>query len=548
MKNFLAFFQVGFTGFLAFIYVFLLNNPEQVFPIVLDILKVAVLVSISVLVVNGLSFFIIDFWFTRKKRKHPSKLLKLVILVVLYSVCVFIILQILGQDTTKFFTTSALFAAIVGFAMQEPLGNFLSGIFLQIDQPFHIGDHIQFKELEGVVESIDWNSTDIRSSSGEITYIPNGVISKDLVKMIPSGIVHRTVDFTTSPNIPPNQVIDIVCKAVLNQPHPNINLDKPLFVRMWSYGLEEVTYKLFYYPKNYHEAENHTDPEIRCRVWYALSRAGLGNEYHSTEKERLLQLIAGIEFLRDLSIEAQNLLIENSKTLLFDKEELFDYHYLSSPAMFLVVKGCVAIEQELVPNLAKITVKPFSRQPRNHTESSYALKSIVIEQVASKLAEYIGPVAFSVTYQAAQETSSLYWLYLNVATHIENIDQRKEFLRHQPDAPTQQFLTGDFFGEMNLFCGESLPNIKIITLEETEILAFTPIAIANALHYDGISTNTISQYIAQYHHNYLTGTSQEVPSGVFNEQGISEQMQKHFEPYFHHLLRSLVTSDHGSGE
>ncbi|MDB9308478.1 mechanosensitive ion channel [Aphanizomenon sp. CS-733/32] len=540
MRNFLALFQVAFTGCLLFVYVVVLNNPQQVFPIVLYGLKVAVLISISIVIVNALSFLLINFWLTRRKRTRPSRLLKLIVSGFLYLICIFVILRILGQETTTFFTTSALFTAIVGFAMQEPLGNFLSGIFLQINQPFQIGDQIQFQGLEGVVESIDWNSTDIRLNSGEITYIPNGAIAKELVKMIASGSVYRTVDFTTSANIPPNQVMDTACKAVINQPLPNINLDQPVFVRMWSYGLTEVNYKLFYYPKNYSEAENHTDPEIRCRVWYALSRTSMGSEYQSTENERLLQLVSNIEFFRNLTVKAQSLLVENSKTLLFDAEELLDYQNLLSPAMFLVVRGCVAIEQKLVPNSTTITFKPFSRQPQNHTQSSYALKPIVIEQVASELAKYIGPVAFSLTYQAAKEVSSLYWLYASLAAEIENIDQRQEFLRRQPDAPTEKFLIGDFFGEMNLFLGEPLPLVKITAVEDTEIFAITPVAVANALHHDGISINTMSRYITQYHNNYLTGTLQEAPSRILNQDGISEQIQEHLKPYFRRLLDPLV--------
>jgi len=547
MKNFLALFQVAFTGCLIFLYVFLLNSPQQVFPTVLYILKIAVLISISVVIVNALSFIIINIWLSGKKRKRPSKLLKFVISVLLYSVCAFIILRILGRETTTFFTTSALFAAIVGFAMQEPLGNFLSGIFLQINQPFQIGDQIQFQGLEGmvvegIVESIDWNSTDIRLNSGEINYIPNGAIAKSLVKMVDSGSVYRTIDFTTSANTPPNQVINIACQAVLNQPHPNINPDKPVFARMWSYGLEEVNYKLFYYPKNYSEAENHTDPEIRCRIWYALSRTSLGTDYQSTENELLLQLVKNIEFFRHLSVEAQHILIQHSKTLLFDKEESLNHQNLLSPAMFMVVRGCVAIEQKLVSNLETITVKPFSRQLKDYSQSGYTLKPIAIEQVASELAKYIGPIAFSLTYQAAKKVSSLYWLYLNVANEIDNLDQRQEFLRHQPNAPTEQFLAGDFFGEMNLFLGEPLPTVKMIIIEDTEILAFTTAAVVNALHHDGISINTLSQYILQYHNNYLTGTLQEVSARIFNEVGILEQMHQQFAPYFPSPLEPVITS------
>ena len=72
----------------------------------------------------------------------------------------------------------------------------------------------------------------------------------------------------------------------------------------------------------------------------------------------------------------------------------------------------------------------------------------------------------------------------------------------------------------------------MIIIEDTEILAFTTAAVVNALHHDGISINTLSQYILQYHNNYLTGTLQEVSARIFNEVGILEQMHQQFAPYF----------------
>ena len=508
MKNFKPLFQVAVTGFLLFVYAFLSNNPQQVFPLVLDILKVFILISISVIIVNAL-LLLINFWFSSKKGRRPSKLLEFVVSVLLYGVCAFIILRILGRDTTTFTATSALLTAVIGFAMKDPLGNILSGVFIQIDQPFQIGERIQFKGLEGVVESIAWNSTDIRLNSGEFIHIPNGSIANDSLKVIPSGSVCRTVDFTTPDNVPPNQVKDVVCKAVLNQANPNINLDKPVFVRMWGNG----EYKLFYYPKQYNEAKNHTDPEIRKRIWYALSRAGWGSDYQPTDNERLLQLVSNIEFFRDLTVEAQLLLVQHSKTLLFDVGELLDRQNLLSPSMVLVVRGCVAIEQELISNSETDAVKPFSRRPKN--QYVYALKPRVVEQVAFELAKYIGPVAFSLTDQAAKKVSSVYWLYLNLAAEIDDLDRREAFLFNQPEVPTEKFQAGDLFGEMTLFLEEPLPTVKMITVEETELLAFTPAAVATALHQGGISINTVSQYITQYHDNYLTGTLQEVLSRDF---------------------------------
>lgn len=537
MKNFLLLFQAGLTGCLLFSYVFVLSTPEQILPVIIEILKIVVLISISVVFVNTLSFLIIDFWFTHKQGKQPSKLLKFTVSVVLYGIAAAVVLQILGKDTTQFFTTSALFAAVVGFAMQEPLGNLLSGVFLQINQPFQIGDWIEFQALdgmmvEGVVESVDWDSTDIRQKSGEITYIPNGSIAKNLVKMAAAGNVYRTVDFTVPPNIPPNQVMDIACKALINQPPANVNLDKPLFARMWSYGLEEINYKLFYYPKNYSEAETHTDPEIRCRLWYALNRASLTTEYQQSEKQHLLQLVNAVEFFRDLSLEAKSLIIEESKTLLFDREELLDNQQLFSGTMFLLVSGSILVQNKLVhtPN-GNITI-PLNQNPQNDYRSSLALKPPVIEQVSVQLAKYIGPVAFSLTKEAAKTAPSLYSLYSTLSSEIHNPQQREEFLLQQPPAPTEELLAGDFFGEMCLFLGQPLPKIKITTIEETQLLGITPNALLSALDRDGMDISVIAQQVSNYYHRYLVSSLQELPSEMLNGTSILEQIQQ----YFHSLL------------
>ncbi len=67
--------------------------------------KVAILVCLSAIVVDLLSFLLVNIWFRQTQGKQPSKLLKLVIGFFLYGICALIILRILGQDTTTFTIT-----------------------------------------------------------------------------------------------------------------------------------------------------------------------------------------------------------------------------------------------------------------------------------------------------------------------------------------------------------------------------------------------------------------------------------------------------------
>ena len=140
MLNSRSLFVTALTGFFLFAYVFLLNNQQIVSSSILETIKAIVLVGFSIFIVDVLSFLLINIWFVKTRKKHPSDLLKQVVTILLYAPCVFIIFRLLGRDVTALAATSALLTAILGFATGPTLGNLLSGVVLQFDQPFQIGD------------------------------------------------------------------------------------------------------------------------------------------------------------------------------------------------------------------------------------------------------------------------------------------------------------------------------------------------------------------------------------------------------------------------
>src|SRR6478672_10767802 len=53
-------------------------------------------------------------------------------------------LRAAGIEPSSILTTSALLTAVIGLSLQETLGNLFAGLALQMQQPFEIGDWIQF--------------------------------------------------------------------------------------------------------------------------------------------------------------------------------------------------------------------------------------------------------------------------------------------------------------------------------------------------------------------------------------------------------------------
>ena len=49
----------------------------------------------------------------------------------------------------KFLTTSAVGAVVIGFALQDTLGNMFAGLAIQVEKPFRVGHWVRVGELRG---------------------------------------------------------------------------------------------------------------------------------------------------------------------------------------------------------------------------------------------------------------------------------------------------------------------------------------------------------------------------------------------------------------
>jgi len=79
--------------------------------------------------------------------------------------------------------STAVLAAIIGFAAQHTIGNMVAGVQLAVSQPIKIGDRISFEEVTGRVVDITLSYTYVNPGDGTSVVIPN--------QMLVDGIVHN---------------------------------------------------------------------------------------------------------------------------------------------------------------------------------------------------------------------------------------------------------------------------------------------------------------------------------------------------------------------
>jgi small-conductance mechanosensitive channel len=86
-------------------------------------------------------------------------------------------------DVSLTVPTAAIGIITVGltFVIQDILKNFAAGIYLLLEGPFHIGDHITTDTYTGKVEDVQLRATKLRIASGEQVIVPNAKLFSDIV-------------------------------------------------------------------------------------------------------------------------------------------------------------------------------------------------------------------------------------------------------------------------------------------------------------------------------------------------------------------------------
>jgi len=87
-----------------------------------------------------------------------------------------------GNFLTSLATVAAAATLAIGLAMQDVLGNVVAGIFIYTDEPFRIGDWIEWGDYEGVVEDISLRVTRVRTFDNELLTVPNAELTTGVIK------------------------------------------------------------------------------------------------------------------------------------------------------------------------------------------------------------------------------------------------------------------------------------------------------------------------------------------------------------------------------
>ncbi|MBV6273239.1 mechanosensitive ion channel [Alcaligenaceae bacterium CGII-47] len=156
---------------------------------------------------------------------RPPRILEELLILLAYVIWLLLRLSAGGLDLGSLVASTAVLTAVLAFAMQDTLGNILSGLALQLDHSVHIGDWIQLDTIGGRVIEVQWRHTAVRTLFGELVLIPNSQLMKSRIMLTggPSTPMRlRIVKFYCDFDMPSGRVIDEVQRALGQTDLPGI--------------------------------------------------------------------------------------------------------------------------------------------------------------------------------------------------------------------------------------------------------------------------------------------------------------------------------------
>ncbi|TGD79397.1 mechanosensitive ion channel family protein [Hymenobacter wooponensis] len=127
-------------------------------------------------------------------------------------------------------------AFVVGFAFKDIAENFLAGVILAFNRPFHINDTVQVRDLIGHVEALNLRTTLMRTFDGKHIFLPNSMVLKEpLTNFTRDGNLRQEflVTVELGEDVVPDTAINVILDYLRSVPDvqqsprkPYVNLEK----------------------------------------------------------------------------------------------------------------------------------------------------------------------------------------------------------------------------------------------------------------------------------------------------------------------------------
>jgi moderate conductance mechanosensitive channel len=114
----------------------------------------------------------------KERAQTAATVLKSVANAVIALIAIGTILSELGVNLAPLIASAGVLGVAIGLGSQTLIRDFISGLFMLVEDQYGVGDEVQILDIKGIVESVGLRITTVRDGDGTLWYLRNGEILK----------------------------------------------------------------------------------------------------------------------------------------------------------------------------------------------------------------------------------------------------------------------------------------------------------------------------------------------------------------------------------
>ena len=203
-----------------------------------------------------------------------GSVLKSAVTVTVFTFAFLVVLRELGIDITALVAGTSILGVAVAFGAQNVIKDFLSGMFMIMEDQYGVGDVIDVGPAVGTVEAVGLRTTRLRDEAGTVWYVRNGEIAR--VGNQSQGFAQVVLDLAIGPDVDLEAASTAILDAA-NAVHADPDwadafLDEPHMQGVQSLTREQTVLRLVAQVRPLQQWR--VAAELRGRIRPALDRVG----------------------------------------------------------------------------------------------------------------------------------------------------------------------------------------------------------------------------------------------------------------------------------
>jgi moderate conductance mechanosensitive channel len=201
--------------------------------------------------------------------------LRSVLAILIWSIAVVTVLDELGVNLAPLLAGAGIAGIAIGFGAQSLVKDFVSGLFMLLEDQYGVGDVVDTGVAAGTVEGVSLRTTRLRDADGVVWHIPNGTIVRlgNKSQQWSRAVVDVVVAYQTDLRAATGVMQQVADEVAHDDDFSSVILDEPSVLGVESLAPGQMVVRVTVRTRPQEQAR--VERELRARIKTALDAAGI---------------------------------------------------------------------------------------------------------------------------------------------------------------------------------------------------------------------------------------------------------------------------------